>query len=471
MDDLAALGAARAARAIRDGDVTAVSLAEALIARVERARALNAFEVLDADAVRVAAHAADRRRAEGAALGPLHGVPITMKANIGTAGVPTSAGTPALRDHRPAQDAPVAAALFAAGAIGFGRNTMHELAFGITSNNAATGAVRNPYDPRMIPGGSSGGTAAAVAARLAPAGIGTDTGGSVRVPAALCGVAGLRPTLGRWPQAGIVPIAATRDTAGPLARSVADLSLLDAVVTGDAPAPALPSLRGLRLGKPSGYFWDALDADTQRVCEGVIDRLRDAGAVIVPIEIGDLAALDEAVSFIVALYEAKRDLNAYLRDSGAGVSFADLVDGVASPDVRQIMRPMLTDDGSIPPAVYEAAIATHRPALIRHYASCFTAGGVEALIFPTTPLPARPIGEDETVDLGGARVPTFPTYIRNTDPGSNAGFPGVSLPAGRTPAGLPVGIALDGPPGSDGRLLAIAAALEAILPALAPPSV
>lgn len=471
MDDLAALGAAQAARAIRDGDITAEALADALIARVERARALNAFDFLDADAVRAAAREADRRRAEGATLGPLHGVPVTMKANIGTAGVPTSAGTPALRDHRPAADAPVAAALFAAGAIGFGKNTMHELAFGITSNNAATGAVRNPYHPRMIPGGSSGGTAAAVAARLAPAGIGTDTGGSVRVPAALCGVAGLRPTLGRWPQAGIVPIAATRDTAGPLARRVADLALLDTVVTGDAPAAALPSLRGLRLGKPSGYFWDALDADTRRVCEDAIDRIRDAGAVIVPVEVGDIAALDEAVSFVVALYEAKRDLTAYLRDAGAGVSFADLVAGVASPDVQQIMQPMLADGGSIPRAAYDAVIATHRPALIRHYTACLTAGEVEALIFPTTPLPARPIGEDETVDLGGVRVPTFPTFIRNTDPGSNAGFPGVTVPAGLTPAGLPVGIALDGLPDSDGRLLAIAAALEAILPPISAPPV
>ena len=181
-------------------------------------------------------------------MGALHGLPILIKANIATANVPTSAGTPALRDYRPASDAPVVARLFSAGAILLGKTNMHELAYGITSNNGAFGAVHNPYNPALIPGGSSGGNGAAIAARMCPAGLGTDTGGSVRIPAALCGIVGLRPTVGRYSGAGIVPLSRTMDTAGPMARSVEDLVLLDSVITGQN-APVQPAaLRGLRLG-------------------------------------------------------------------------------------------------------------------------------------------------------------------------------------------------------------------------------
>src|SRR6185436_6272213 len=153
----------------------------------------------------------------------------------------------------------------------------HELAYGITNHNAAFGAARNPYDPSRIPGGSSGGVGVAVAARMAPAGIGSDTGGSVRIPAALCGIVGFRPTTGRWSQQGIVPISHTRDTAGPMARSVADCALLDAVVTGSTAAPAA-TLSGVRLGIPRGHFWQTLDSETARLLEAVLGQLEDAGA-------------------------------------------------------------------------------------------------------------------------------------------------------------------------------------------------
>ena len=235
MTELCDLGVVAATEAIRRGDISAEALAAALLKRAESLAALNAFTALEPARALEAARAADRARSAGAPLGPLHGVPIALKDNIDTADLPTSAGTPLLRDHRPRRNAAVAQALFGAGAILFGKAGMHELAFGITSNNAAFGAIRNPYDHSRIPGGSSGGSGAAVGARILPASIGSDTGGSVRIPAAFCGVFGFRPTLQRWSQAGIVPIAATRDTAGPLARCVADLALLDAVVTGVAP--------------------------------------------------------------------------------------------------------------------------------------------------------------------------------------------------------------------------------------------
>ena len=213
MPKLHELGVAEAANAIRTGEIKAEALADALLARTAAHASLNAFITLDADRVRAAAREADRQRASGASLGKLHGVPLALKDNLDTAEYRTSGGTPGLAGHRPKRNAVIVEALLDAGAIALGKCNLHELAYGITNNNAAFGPARNPYAPDRIPGASSGGTGVAVAARLAPGGIGTDTGGSVRIPAALCGIVGLRPTTGRWSQAGIVPISHTRDTA------------------------------------------------------------------------------------------------------------------------------------------------------------------------------------------------------------------------------------------------------------------
>ena len=462
------LSLTEAATAIRSGDVTAESLAMSLLKRAEANEHLNAFVTLDSDKVLEAARAADLARKQGKRLRVLHGVPISVKDNIDAVGYPTTACTPALRHSRPTRDALVVSALRREGAIVFGKNTMHELAFGITSNTEAFGTVRNPYDPRMIPGGSSGGTGAAVAARLAPAGIGTDTGGSVRVPAALCGLFGLRPTLKRWPQKGIVPIASTRDTAGPLARSADDLRLLDGVVTGETEAPEI-NLGELRLGVPRKYYWDNLESSVAAACEAGLQVLRKLGVTLVDVDLPGLAEADQAVSFVVALYEPRVDIPAYLRDIGSEIALEQIVEQIASPDVRATMTSLMSEASMIPEAVYSAAIATHRPRLIGIFADGFARERIDATVFPTTPLTARPVGEDETVELNGARVPTFLTFIRNTDPGSNAGIPGVTLPIGLSPAGLPIGLALDGPAGSDRRLLAIAVKLAEHFAALPAP--
>jgi Asp-tRNA(Asn)/Glu-tRNA(Gln) amidotransferase A subunit family amidase len=458
-----------AATAIRNGDISAEALATSLLKRVAANRHLNAFVALDSDTILQAAREADLARRRGERLGLLHGVPICVKDNIDVVGYPTTACTPALKDSRPKQNAPVVSALLREGAIVFGKNTMHELAFGITSNTAAFGAVRNPHDPKMIPGGSSGGTGAAVAARLAPAGIGTDTGGSIRVPAALCGLFGLRPTLRRWPQQGIVPIASTRDTAGPLARSVDDLRLLDGIVTGAAEAPNI-KLGELRLGVPSTYYWEGLERSVASACEAALQALRTLGVTLVDVDLPGIAEADQAVSFLVALYEPRIDIPAYLRDIGSDITLGQIVEQTASPDVRATMTSLLDEKSAIPGAAYAAAINTHRPRLIDIFAGCFARERIDATIFPTTPLTARPIGEDETVELNGSRVPTFLTFIRNTDPGSNAGIPGITLPIALSSEGLPIGLALDGPAGSDRRLLAIAAKLAEHLGSVPAPS-
>jgi len=467
--DLSELTISEAVVALRQGDTSAEAYAETLLAQAEQGARLNAFIHHDPTQVRADARAADAARARrSSSLGALHGIPLALKDNLDTAAMPTTGGTPGLRGHRPARNSAVVQRLVDAGAIVFGKTNLHELAYGITNNNAAFGPARNPYDPTRIPGASSGGVGVAVAARMTPGGIGSDTGGSIRIPAALCGIVGFRPTTGRWSQAGIVPISHTRDTAGPMVRSVADCELLDNVVTGSR-ATAPRSLRGVRLGVPRAHFWEPLDGEVARLMEGVLASLRDAGAVLVEGDIRDVGRLDNEAGFPIALYETVADLDAYLAGHGSPMRYRELVAECASPDVAGLLQ-SLHGEGAIPEAAYRHALTSLRPQLQVEYRDHFKRHDILAVVFPTTPLPAALIGEDETVDMNGVRVPTFPTFIRNTSPGSVAGIPGISLPAAMTRAGLPLGLEIDGPEGSDAELLALARAVEAVLPKMpAPP--
>ncbi len=468
--ELTELSAAEAAARIRAGTLKSEDLVRALIDVIERKRDLNAFITFDRDRALASARKADALAARKSFAGALHGVPIVVKDNIHVAGVPSSAGTPALKAFVPTRNAPVAEKLIRAGAIVLGKTNMHELAFGITSNNAAFGPARNAYDPSRIAGGSSGGTGNAIAARMAAAGLGSDTGGSVRIPAALNGISGLRPSLGRYSQEGITPIAHTRDTAGPMAREVADLVLLDTIITGARDKVAPASLRGLRVGMPRAVFWKNLDPETERLATAALDRLRGAGAEVVEVDMPGLAELNGKVSFPVALYEANVDLTRYLKRYRIPLDIKGLAERIASPDVKGLFASAIVPGAkdAIPEKVYRDALAT-RPALQRLYAETFKTHGIAALVFPTTPLPAAPVGDDQTTKLNGADVPTFFTFIQNTDPGSNAGIPGLTVPIGRTAAGLPVGLELDGPAGSDRRLLGIGLALEALFGRLPAP--
>jgi indoleacetamide hydrolase len=462
MPKLHDLGIAEAANAIRTGETQAEALAEALLARAASHAYLNAFITLDAERVRAAARDADRQRASGASLGKLHGVPLALKDNLDTAEYATTGGTPGLAGNRPKRDAVIVESLLGAGAITLGKCNLHELAYGITNNNAAHGPARNPYAPDRIPGASSGGTGVAVAARIAPGGIGSDTGGSVRIPAALCGIVGLRPTTGRWSQAGVVPISHTRDTPGPMTRSVADCVLLDGIVTGGPTELTPAALKGLRIGVPRKHFWDDLDPELEQICESALKRLGEAGVITVDVDMSEEAAIDGEAGFPIALYETVMDLNKYLAEHETGMDYAALVAKVASPDVKGILQ-SLAGAGAVPEEVYRKALQ-QRSVMQDTYRRHFREHTIAATIFPTTPAPAAKIGEDETFVLNGKAVPTFVTFIRNTSPGSVGGIPGISLPVGMTKAGLPVGMELSGPPLSDHQLLAIAAAIEPLLP-------
>src|SRR5579883_2092572 len=240
--ELEELSLSAAASAIARGEVAAEAYAQALLARCAKGAALNAFIQLEPETVRAAARRADERRRRGDRLGPLHGVPLAIKDNLDTADYPTTGGTPGLASNRPKRNAPVVQKLLDAGALVLGKANMHELAYGVTNNNAASGAARNPYDPARIPGGSSGGTGVAVAARFAPAGIGSDTGGSVRIPCAFNGLVGLKVTFGRISLHGTMLLSWTLDSIGPMARSVEDCALLLNALA--APDPRDPTTLG-----------------------------------------------------------------------------------------------------------------------------------------------------------------------------------------------------------------------------------
>ena len=473
--DLDHLTATQAASDLCAGKYTSVALVSAGLVRAKSRPELNAFITLDEAGAMRAARAYDAARKRHAACKPLGGVPIAIKDNIEVEGLPASAGTPALKGYVPGDDAPVVAKLRAAGAIIIGKTNMHELAFGISGYNTAfkTGAefgVRNAYDTTKAAGGSSSGNGAAIAARIVPAAIGTDTGGSVRIPCAFNGCMSLRPTVGRYSQAGIAPISHTRDTAGPMAGSMLDVALLDRIIAGGGPVEAA-GLKGVRLGVVAATMAN-LDADTKAAFAAALDKLKAAGVTVVDVDMPKLMELNGQVGFPVALYEAYDDMVAYLK-RGAKISIEELAKIIASPDVKGtfegfvIPRKLPGPDNTVVDAkpAYDAAIKSARPALQQLYRDTFAKNHLDAIVFPTAPKVAMDANPDSS------SVPNFVLYIQNTDPGSNAGIPGIQIPIalGAT-SKLPVGMELDGPAGSDRRLLSIGLALEKLLGKIPPPA-
>ena len=463
------LTATETIKALHDGQFTAVELVENTLARIDKYEHLNAFISIDREGSLVAAHAVDEARESGLPLGLLAGVPLVIKDNINTANLPTTAGTPALENFQASTHAPVVQRLVDAGAIIIAKTNMHELAMGITSDNAHFGRVANAYNPDRFSGGSSGGTGTAIGARLVLGGLGSDTGGSVRIPSALNGIAGLRPTIGSYPSAGIVPISSTRDTAGPMARTVGDLILLDNVITGYDQSIKGYELASVRLGLPSELFWSDLEIETRLMTESLLEKLRAAGAEITIVPIEGLVKIAANATESVA-YEAKRELARYLQKFNTSVSLADLADQIASPDVRSFLGVRLSGEDPVYAEAYREMMEVQRPALQGAYRAAFVNYELDALIFPTTPLPARSFSETRELMLNGRAVPTFPTYVRNTAPATIAGLPGLTIPIGLTSEGLPVGIALDGPPFSDRKLLAIGLSIETLVTRIPPPN-
>lgn len=466
------LSAGEATASMSRGEITAERYAGALLARCEWLRALNAFITLEPERVLEAARDSDRRRRAGAKTGALFGLPIPIKDSVNTRDYPTTAGTPAQRNFRPAQDAPVVKALRDAGALILGKTNLHELSFGWTSDNRAFGAVHNPYDPTRIPGGSSGGTAVAIAAHMAPLGVAEDTQGSIRVPAAVCGICGFRPTTGRYSTRGCAPISPLFDQVGPHARTLSDIALFDAVVAKDRQAIVPRPLKGVRLGVVRDYWFTGLDPEVERVTDLALQRIKAAGAEIVETSMPGLQALIDLITDTVQLHDVRPALARYLKTYEAGVTFEDVI-AQASADIQETFRNYVVPGAPnfVSEASYTAARNTHLPALRRLYQDYFARTSVAAVVFPATMIAAPPIGEDVTVNIQGRKVRFDIAIARNISPGSTAGIPGLVLPAGLTSAGLPVGIEIDAPATADRQLLALGASLEAALGSIPPPGI
>ena len=440
-------------------DYTAVERVEQALSRAAHYPDHNALislngHVLD-EAARLDGQAVEQR-------GVLWGMPLVVKDNIAVAGMPMTGGTPALANYTPERDATVVAQLRAAGAVVVAKSNLHELAYGITSNNYRFGAVHNAQQFDHFAGGSSGGTAVAVALGIVEAGLGTDTGGSTRIPAALNGIVGYRPTLNRYASDGLLTISSSRDTAGPMANTVTNIIRLDAVMAGEQANFEPAELKTLRLGVPRDYFYDDLEPAVADAMEQLQERLRNAGVELVYADIHELGALNDRVGFPLVLYETAQLLPEFLSAALPELTAQEFLSSIASPDVSAAVGAAFS--GAITDAVYHSARQQLRPQLQQRYASYFATHRLDAALVPTTPLTARPIaGSEQTVNWNGADKPTFQSYIRNTDPSSNAGIPSLSLPRPVPQGAAQIGAMLDGPAGSDERLLQIGLAIEALL--------
>ncbi|WP_052372902.1 amidase family protein [Amycolatopsis taiwanensis] len=393
--------------------------------------------------------------------------PIAVKANIGVRGLRRSAGCELLDTVAEAADAPIVAALRRTGAVVVGMTNMHELAFGITSANAAYGAVRLPGHPHRSAGGSSGGSAAVVARGHVPVALGTDTGGSVSIPAGLCGVAGFRPSTGRWPTAGTVGLSWTRDTTGVFARSVDRLAEIDAALVGEpGERDGQTGVRRPRVGVPAEMLGE-LHPSTREAIEPALDVLAQT-LDLVPVRLGEVWELSHLAAMPIAVWEARRLLgDAAARALGVEPerAFARLAAGVRSHDVKQI----LAAEASSPVSPDEYATAQDRTAQARErYAALLHEHALEAIVFPTTPAPAPPVTGDGFVEHLGRRVDVFELYVRNTTPGAMLGAPMVTLPLPVPEVALPVGLTVQGARFADRRVLDLASRIAAGLSSAGP---
>jgi indoleacetamide hydrolase len=456
------LSATAAVEAMRDGAMKAEDYALALLDRAEELDSLNSFRILDREMVLEAARAADKARASGVELGLLHGLPIPVKDSVNTKALPTSQGTRALRDFKPKNDATLLERLFAQGAILMGKTNLHELSYGWTSNNGIFGPVRNPYHRDRIPGGSSGGSGAAVAARIAPLAIAEDTLGSIRVPASMCGLAGWRPTFGRYPNTGLMSLTSHKfDQVGALARTVADLSLFDMALTGDHRPVTATSLKDIRIGISPDYFWSGLDPEVERLSNEALRKLSEAGATLVEAEIPEPATAAMEIALAIISYEILHSISAFLEEQGVGMNFEQMLEQ-ASERLQAGMRHFALPPNRPSKERYESVLAQRENLRrsIRHY---FESLGIVALAFPPIMIAPPKIGEDAEVDIRGQKVPLYVAMSRNISLGSCASMASLVLPAGLTSDGLPVGMEFDALMGDDRQLLSLGLLLEKAL--------
>jgi aspartyl-tRNA(Asn)/glutamyl-tRNA(Gln) amidotransferase subunit A len=431
---------------LEKGSVSPVDLVRGCLARIDARPELNAFITVMRESALADARLAEEEIGAGKYRGPLHGIPVSVKDLIDVAGTPTTAGS-ALPPRQPAADAPIVTRLREAGAILIGKTNLHEFAFGTTSEESAFGPVRHPLDPARSPGGSSGGAAVALVEGMCFGSVGTDTGGSIRIPSAVCGTVGLKATLNELPCHGVVALSSTLDHVGPMARTVADTAVMFQAMRSGA---AFASGRARRppgrrvFGVPEAYFCDRLDPEVRRALARALDTLRGAGHEVRTVAI-EHAAHTATVYLHIVLPEA----------SWYHASTIDTMANRYSPGVRlrlEMGRYVLAED-------YVRAMSL-RGVLMQSVDRALQ--GCDALLLPTVPMPAPPIGV-ATVDVDGQEEPVRGAMLRLTQLFNMTGHPAIALPAGRTRAGWPVSLQLVGAQNDTGGLLDLASAVEAYM--------
>ncbi len=453
------------ARLYRTRKLSPVELTRFLLARINEINPqLNAYLSVCSELALKQATAAERELAKGngrTALrdrGPLHGIPISLKDNIYTAGIRTTAGSQILRDFVPTLDAPVVTALKQAGAVLLGKTNMHEFAYGTTNINPHFGSAHNPWDQFRITGGSSGGSAAALAAGLCYGSVGTDTGGSIRIPASLCGVVGLKTSLGTVNTEGVVPLSTSLDVVGPMARSSADAAILFDVLRTSSNLEHIPKYaksisarsKRPRLGIPKEFFFDILSPDVAAAFDSSVKLLRKHGAQFQKVSLpligqsenaGNQIAWSEALLYHQQSGWFPKRASAYGKDVASRLEMGTNVSAVAYLEALQV-----------------------RDRFLAEFHSLLRKENLDALVVPTTPI-AAPRLDEETLFINGKSHPTRALLLRLNRPANLAGVPAISLPCGMTPNNLPVGLQFIGPLHSEPYLLALASQFEHLLPA------
>jgi aspartyl-tRNA(Asn)/glutamyl-tRNA(Gln) amidotransferase subunit A len=409
------------------------ALIEATLAAIDASQpVINAFVTVDHDGARTPTEP-----------GPLHGIPVAVKDIVDTAGLATTMGSRHFAGHVPTQDADVVTRLRAAGAVIVGKTTTHEFAYGPTGDIAANGPATNPYDPTRMAGGSSAGSAAAVGAGLVPLAVGTDTGGSVRIPAALCGAVGIRPSFGRVPTDGVFPLSWSLDTTGVIAVDVATTALGWRILAGagSGGVDRAPEPTAIRIGLVDDPWFDRLDPTVREAVDAFVIRLRAAGVPMIPVPFPDAEELSQVYRLVQS---AEAFSIHYDRLRQAPELF--------QPETLDRIRTA----GQV--QAYEYARALRQLTTVRAGADDrFTSAAIDLMLTPTVPILAPPAGVRDT-DLGGGWTQPRDALLAHNSPFSVLGLPALSIPIAAGP--LPVGVQLVARPGRDEELLAAAAALE-----------
>jgi aspartyl-tRNA(Asn)/glutamyl-tRNA(Gln) amidotransferase subunit A len=468
--ELAFATIAEIARLFRAGKLSPVELTELMLARIERFNTkLNAYITVTDEVARRQAKSAEAelgvqgKRKTRTDRGLLHGIPVSLKDNICTEGIRTTAGSKILRDYFPERDAPVVSHLKLAGAVLLGKTNMHEFAYGVTTNNPHYGPARNPWDTVRIPGGSSGGSAAAVAAGLCFGSVGTDTGGSIRIPAALCGIVGLKPGFGRVDVAGVIPLSVTHDCVGPLARTAGDAGILFRAIAGGGNGKGEVRQRGsdarrlskVRLGIPREFFFEVISSEVAKSFDAAVRSIRGLGARIKDISIPLLAQTEKAGNRI-AWAEASHYHQQSGRFPGRGAEYSE--------DVRSRL-----ETGIKVTAVEYLEAMDQRRSFIAQLREVMEKEAIDALMVPTVPIAAPLIGE-ETTRVGNDEHATRALLLRLNRPANLAGVPAISVPCGFTAVGLPIGAQFIGAERKEQVLLEIADIYQRSNPFRVPPN-